>query len=156
LIDLKSEDSFRRVERGVARDDDIGNELPDLRRHQPARLDLLAATPHESSLREGPAIPQRDDLEPVRIIGLHREIALGRLKFGRENVPHPMAAPRQFAGELDLERMSGVVEDEDSHSACVSRRGNRPVVRAHAHRIPALDWKIAWSVPPRRGSPPAA
>ena len=76
----------------------------------------LLKEPHEQIVL-GKAPPERNgfDLQCGRIVFLDLQAPLGCEELAEVQMQDDMPAPGQFAAELNLERMPGIITDADSH-----------------------------------------
>ncbi len=105
------------IERHIAADDEIGPELERPFGDQPPDPSFLEAPAQKSVLGEWPAQRHRVDLKCRRIIGQSDDLALGRLELGEMQMQHRMAAPGEAAAEFDLERVTRIVAEDNTHRA---------------------------------------
>ncbi len=123
------------IQRRLCGDDDIRLPGLDPRRQQTAESPLLAPACEEVVLAERRIEREPVDLEARGVIDPPCERPLGRLERGRVKVKDAVAAPRQFAAQLDRKSVSRMVVDEDFQGAVlpggvtgndIARRAHRP------------------------------
>ena len=149
-------EAFRRVERGL-----LGL-CGRVRGEHGVRLPLCNECAQPATIGDLHAAPAAEGVFELRIVRVHRHLLHGearrvvrtagqfaarRLQFPGKGVEHRMPAPREFAAELDLKRMAGVVVNEEAHGGGNPvERGQTPIRRKRESRT-----RFFWQSAPRLG-----